>query len=168
MTHLVVLFNDANALVDKLHELNLAQGTHIDLLYIAPNRPSRMKRWVSRNGWQRLALERARKLTVDTNQHIAAKGATYELHAVVGDELQFAQEMTRNNNGRLIDARAARFELPNFGAAAQATVEASAKFTAAVASSMAPNIALQPAAATVQHAPKIVYKSSLKRNYSMG
>jgi hypothetical protein len=164
MTHLVVLFNDTAALADKLNELVVTQGSHLDLLYSAPNRPSRMKRWVSRNGWQRLATERGRKLMASTEPRITALGATYEVHAVVGDALQMATEMSRNTNSRMIDARASRFDLPtldDLGEAAQATADASVKFSAAVASSISPT-------AVEVHTPKVIYKSSLKRSYSPG
>lgn len=167
MTHLVVLFNDTAALADKLNELVVTQGSHLDLLYSAPNRPSRMKRWVSRNGWQRLATERGRKLMASTEPRITALGATYEVHAVVGDALQMATEMSRNSRdsgARMIDARAPRFDLPSLddlGDAAQATADASAKFTAAVTSSIAPS-------PVEVHTPKVIYKSSLKRSYNLG
>ncbi len=152
MTHLVVLFDDAAALTDKLSELNVAQGTHLDLLYVAPNRPSRMKRWVSHNGWQRLSTERGRKLAAGLQPSLLSLGATFEVHAVVGDALQMATEMSHSTGAKMIDARAPRFDAPVFEDSAQDAAEGAAKLT----------VAAQP------HVPKVVYKSALKRHYSLG
>lgn len=161
---IVVLFNDPNALEAKLRTLNFPQGTHLSLLYTAPHRPARMKRWVSRSGWERLTAERARKMTAEAENLLHAKGATVEVHAVVGDSVWEAEDRAERAGAKLVDARAARYELPSFheaaqaaDAAMQATAQTAAQWSHAL---VAPVVQPQPVTAG---GPKIVYKSTLRK-----
>jgi hypothetical protein len=170
MSSLIILFNDAQALNDKLLELRVANGATVDLLYGSPNRPARMKRWVSRNGWERLTMERARKMTGDAEKLLIAKGAQVQVHAVIGDVWWEASARASNTGATLIDARATRYDIPSLQEAAEAAgnaVQATAQAAQATAqwshALVSPQGEASPATAT--NAPKVVYKSSLKRSY---
>lgn len=164
MTAMIVLFNDAGALMQKLESLSIVSGTSIDLLYGAPHRPARMKRWVSRNGWERLTMERARKMTVDAEKLLLARGAMVHVHSVIGDAWDEACALAANHGAKLIDARAARYELPSLQEAAEAAdaaVQATAQTAAQWSHALVPQP--QPVAAT---GPKITYKPGHKRHYT--
>jgi hypothetical protein len=159
MTSHIILFNDAQALDEKLKSLQLESGADVDLVYAAPNRPARMKRWVSRNGWERLTMERARKMAVDAESLLIAKGASVHVHAVVGDALWEANARAQSLGAKLIDARAARYDLPTFQDAAGAAESAAAAVQATAQTAAQWSHALLPQAQPATAAgPKIIYK----------
>jgi hypothetical protein len=170
MLSLIILFNDAQALNDKLQELRVTTGVTVDLLYGSPNRPARMKRWVSRNGWERLTMERARKMTVDAEKLLIAKGAQVQVHSVIGDVWWEASARASSTGATLIDARATRYEMPSLQEAAEAAgnaVQATVQATQATAQWSHALVSPPDAATAPSAAPKVVYKSSLKRSYNV-
>ena len=93
MRTLVIVFNDANLLDTTLVSLTnpaspdaSAEPTAWHLVYAAPNRPARLKRWVSRSGWDRLTVERGRKLALASITRLeASSAAPVQMHGFVGD-----------------------------------------------------------------------------------
>jgi hypothetical protein len=111
MQRWVVLFNEDVSLHKAVASFPLRDGDSLRLVYCAPHRPARLKRWVSKSGWERLTLERARKLADGTQRHLAALGCQIEIDAVIGDDGLQQRRHELFNGARCIDARAPRYAL---------------------------------------------------------
>jgi hypothetical protein len=124
MRTFVIVFNDAPLLHDEVQSLlateAAAANAHVatdavawHLVYAAPNRPARLKRWVSRSGWDRLTVERGRKLAAASITQLSACSLSpVQMHGFAGDAWQQSVALGRTLHAlRVIDARA-RQELP--------------------------------------------------------
>lgn len=114
MQNFVVLFNDTEQLHASLEAAGAFSQQQVvwHLVYAASNRPARLKRWVSRGGWERLAQERARKLSQSSADRLR-RGLDVELrlYGYAGDVWQQAQQLAHEVRAvRLLDARAARLD----------------------------------------------------------
>lgn len=111
MQRLVVLFNEDQSLVNAVSGLALNEGDSLTLVYCGPHRPARLKRWVSKSGWDRLTLERARKLSQAAQDLVATRGCHAEVDAVLGEESTQIAPRAAAAGLRCIDARAPRYSL---------------------------------------------------------
>ena len=113
MRTFVIVFNDGAHLDSTLQSFTTEVLTSAvsdvawHLVYAAPNRPARLKRWVSRSGWDRLTVERGRKIGALTISRLEAAGSSpVQMHGFVGDVWQQAVTLGRSLNAmRVLDAR---------------------------------------------------------------
>jgi hypothetical protein len=121
MQRIVVTFNDSDSLAHALSGVVLAPGAEVHLLYASAHRPARLKRWVSRGGWERLALERGRKLAAPVVESLGRRGHCVEFHVAVNDVhkhvYEQAHELAARLDARIIDARAPQHTTPAMHAA---------------------------------------------------
>jgi hypothetical protein len=110
MQRIVVTFDDSDTLTQTLSGVVLDAGSEVHLLYASAHRPARLKRWVSRSGWERLALERGRKLAAPVVDSLIRQGYRVEFHAAVNDAYkhvyEHAHDLAARLNARIVDARA--------------------------------------------------------------
>lgn len=111
MQRMVVLFNEDQSLHSAVSACALREGDNVTLVYCGPHRPARLKRWVSKSGWERLTLERARKLSQTTQSHLAALGCQTQVDAVLGEEAALIDARATAAGMRCVDARAPRYSL---------------------------------------------------------
>jgi hypothetical protein len=88
MSKLLITFCDeAELLAGWARHLQQQQGaapSRVVLLYHAAPRPARVKRWVSRGGWERMAHERARRAAAALTAQFDRDGLPYEQQVCFG------------------------------------------------------------------------------------